>query len=213
MKKSVLLITTAIVLILAAGAMAQDEGGKTRNFEVGVYTGLSLPMGDLKNWNDSMGAKTGFDFGLSGGYFLKENLSLGGYFTYTQFPVKLYSNMHYRFYNVGAYCKYAFVGESDWEPYVKIKAGADFAKFATWTEKDLNRLRELSYKPGLGMSLGAGILRYTSDNGGLFLEGEYHFAPLKSQKATYRDVDYKFDHNVNFLSFRFGVNVFFGGGQ
>ena len=88
-------------------------------------------------------------------------------------------------------------------------AGADFAKFATWVDEDLNRLRELSYKPGLGMSLGVGLLRYTSDNGGLFLEGVYHLAPLKSQKATYRDVDYKFNHNINYLELRLGINVFF----
>ncbi len=208
MKKSVLLVTTAIILILAAGAMAQNEQEQTRNFEVAFYGGLSLPMGDLKNWNDSMGAKTGVDFGLSGGYFLSEKVSLGGYFTYTQFPIKLYE-MHYRFYNAGAYCKYAFVGESNWEPYVKISAGADFAKFATWVDDDLNRLRELSYKPGLGMALEVGLLRYTSDNGGLFIEGAYHFAPLTSQKAKYRDVEYKFDHNINYLELRLGINVFF----
>ncbi len=209
MKKSILLFTTVLVLLLSVAALAQKEEGKWRNFEFSAFGALSVPTGALKNWNDSMGAKTGFELGGTGGYYLNEKVCLGVYFTYNQFPMKLYT-LHYKLYEVGGYFKYTFIGESNFEPYVKVTAGADFAKFPTWVGEDKTRLREISYKPGFAAGIGAGLLWYSSDFGGLFLEAGYHFAPLKSVKADYQDVSYPLGKNVGYMDIRFGVNVFFG---
>jgi len=214
MKRKGIILTSAFIFALSISlhaqtdSMSQSEEG-WRKYEVSVNGGLSLPSGALKTWNDSLGAKTGLNFGANGGYFFNDKICLGGYFTYTQFPMKLYK-LHYKLYSVGAYAKYAFTGHTHFEPYIKIRAGADFAKLATWIGPNAARLRELSYGAGLNLAAYIGSLYYTSDFGGIFLEAGYNFARLKNNSVENGGVKYKLQDNINYIDVKAGINVFFG---
>jgi hypothetical protein len=212
MKKSCLLLVFLLILITALSAFAQEQEANWRNFEVSVISGLSIPTGTLKTWNDSMGAKTGFPVGFSGGYYFNEKLCLGAYFTYTRYGMKLY-DMHYIVHDGGLYLKYAFVGESNIEPYVKLSAGAAIVNFPTWIAPYAARLRELSYDPGLSLGVNAGLLYYTSDFGGLYVEGSYHYAAIKDHESTHKDIKYYLEDNLSYFDVRAGITVFFGPGQ
>jgi len=209
MKKTGLLFTSILVLAFAITAFAQEEEADWRNFEFTAHSGITLPTGSLKTWNDSLGAKTGLNFGGSGGLYFNEKFCLGAYFNYTQSPMNLY-NLHYKQYDMGAYAKYAFVGESNFEPYVKLSAGLDFAKFATWVDPANNRLREVSYDGGLAFGAYAGFLFYTSDYGGIFAEAGYHLANLKDNPGEHAGKEYYFKDNLKYLDIKVGVMVFFG---
>jgi len=210
MKRKGLMLTAILLIALSINSHAQDKTEKAwRNFEVTLTGGASMPSGSLKNWNDSMGAKSAFNFGGSGGYFFNDRVCLGGYFSYVQFSMDKYS-LHYKLYDIGAYAKYAFTGESKFEPYLKLKAGADFAKFATWAGPNKSRLHEISYGAGLTMAIHAGALYYTSDYGGIFLEAGYNFAKLKDKRVEYAGENYKFKDNISYVDIKAGLTVFFG---
>jgi hypothetical protein len=209
MKKSSLLLVSFLILILAASAFAQEKEANWRHFEFSVIGGLSLPNSALKNWNDSMGANTGYLGGISSGLYFNEKLCLGAYFTYSQYSMEKY-DLKYKLHDVGLYLKYAFVGESNLEPYVKVSAGANMAKFATWIAPGNDRLRELSYGAGLSLGLYAGAMYYTSDNGGIFIEGSYHYSGLKDCMSEHKGIDYILGDNLSSFDIRGGVTVFFG---
>jgi hypothetical protein len=207
-KKSGFLVLM-LILALAVSAFSQDDDEKWRSFEVVAFGGLSLPSGSLSDWNDTLGAEMGFNLGLASGYYFTEKICAGIYFDYTQFGVEDYS-LNYRLYNAGVYGKYSFVGESNFEPYVKVSAGGVWPKFATWIGPDKNVLRELSYDPALNLGLHVGALYYTADFGGIFLELGYQMDMLKDAKGDYGGEEFKLADNVNYINIRAGVNVFFG---
>jgi len=218
MKNFRVLMILALATAFAAGAMAQDdeEDFKWRNFEVTLTGGLSLPMGDLKDWNDSLGAKTGHNFGGSGGYYFNNRLCVGGYFEYSQFSLEEpnsnidVSEMHYKMYKVGGYVKYALGGESYWEPFARLRAGANFAKFATWIGDNTLRLREVSYDPEVSVGLDLGLLYYTSDYGGVFVQVSYNYERLENTVGESFNEDYVLPYNANYITLNAGVTVFFG---
>ncbi len=210
MKKSKLILFTLLFLSLAVSAFShEEEEEKWRNFEITGFGAFSIPTGAIKDWSDSMGAKTGISFGGAGGYYFSDNLCLGVYFQYSQLGMEIYERNH-RLYDAGAYLKYAFTGESNFEPYLKVSAGALFPKFATWVGPIRTRLRELSYDPGFKGSLSAGLLYYTSDYGGIYIEAGYNYASVKDKEAVYHSEKYFFEDNANYLDIKAGILVFFG---
>ncbi len=218
MKKSWVNVIVAVCLLGAATAAAQEEAGeeKWRNFEMSITGGLAFPSGEFSDWNDTLGAKTGVSFGISGGYYFTERICAGAYFDYNQFKInepnaqlKL-DDLNYKMYKVGGYVKYALTGESNFEPYGKLSAGADFAKFATWTGPTLTRMREVSYDPELSLGLEAGVLYYTSEFGGIFLQVGYYHERLKDNIGESFGIRYKIRENVNYWALKAGISVFFG---
>ncbi len=209
MNKKSALLALLLLLALALSAFSQDDEEKWRNFEVEVYGGLSVPSGTLSDWNDSLGAKTGYNMGLAGAYYFTEKICAGTYFTYTQFNIKDYT-LSYRLYDGGLYGKYCFVGESNFEPYVKLTGGVVWPKFATWIGDDKNILRELSYDPALNFGLNIGMLYYTSDFGSIFVELGYNYDLLKDSQSDYAHDNFKLPDNANYINVRAGLTVFFG---
>jgi outer membrane protein with beta-barrel domain len=216
MKLRGLLISVILLLALSISAYAQDDDEddyKWRNFELNIVGGLSLPSGGTSDWYDSLGAKTGFNVGLSGAYFLTNNIGIGAYFTYTRFGVddaKIENNLSHHLYDAGLYFKYAFTGESSWEPYLRLNAGVLFPKFATWVGEEKTQLRELSYDPALSLGIYAGLMFYTSDYGGVYLEAGYHNDITDGIKGEYASEKLNFNDNTNYIEIRGGVSVYFG---
>ncbi len=215
MKKTSVVFILAMFLIFASAVIAQDEEeeGKWRNFEVSMNIGLTMPSNI--DWYDTLAAKNGIHFGMSGGYYLTERICFGSYFSYSQMaPEEVssfdISDQKYQMYNVGLYGKYAFSGESNFEPYVKISAGINFAKFATWVGDFRTILREVSYDPAFSAGADLGASYFTSDYGALFLEVGYHFDKLKNTPAEYAGEEYPFPEDIKYLELSAGVIVFFG---
>jgi len=211
-----LLISAILLLALSISAFAQDEDDddyKWRNFELNIVGGLSLPSGSTSDWYDSLGAQTGFNVGISSAYFLTNKLGIGAYFTYSRFGVDdatVENDLSHQLYDAGLYFKYAFTGESSFEPYVRLNAGVLFPKLATWVGDDKNQLRELSYDPALSLGLYLGILYYTSDYGGVYLEAGYHNDITDGIKGEYASEEMNFNDNTNYIEVRAGISVYFG---
>ena len=212
MKKIKLLFALASILLLATSVMAQEEEkeAKWRNFEVSINTGLTQPGDFLSHWQDTLGAKLGFNLAVSGGYYFNNSFCTGLYFSYTQMNIKGDWSRIFRMYDFGSYAKYALVGESNFEPYGKLSVGINAPKYPTWIPPEArNHLREQSYTPGMSAALYAGLLYYTSDNGGIFFEAGYHNDFLKDARSDYANT--AIGENVKYFEFRIGVTVFYGG--
>ncbi|MCP4706167.1 MAG: porin family protein [candidate division Zixibacteria bacterium] len=214
MKKTSLIVFLAMFLIFCSAVVAQDEDEeKWRNFEVGINVGLTMPSNI--DWYDSLEAKNGANYGLFGGYYFNERFCFGSYFTYAQMsPEEATSfsiaDQKYKMYRLGFYGKYAFTGESNFEPYVKVSAGINFAKFATWVGPTRTLLREISYDPAFSGAAYLGLSYFTSDYGAIYLEVSYHMDKLKNTPAEYGNVEFPFPEDIKYLEANAGVVVFFG---
>ena len=217
MKKSVIVLTALLLLALNFSAFAQEEETERDVLEVNFYGGLGIPMGDMKDWHDSLGAKTGYEFGVEMGYFVTPKLITGIGFTYSQFgidnsPTDLAADgLKHRLYNPNVYVKYNFEGESNWVPYVKGHVGADFAKFTTFvTNPNGDRYRQISYDPALSFGFGAGVFYYTADYGGLYLEANYNYISSSEVECEYEGNTYVFGSDMSTLEIRAGIRILIG---
>ncbi|PWB76418.1 hypothetical protein C3F09_00165 [candidate division GN15 bacterium] len=185
--------------------------------EVNASAGIGMPLGAIKTWSDTLGAKSGVSGNFHIGYFLTSRVVLGAMFSYTQFGIDSndpQETQHHRLYSPAVYLKYHFFGSSDLVPFVEASMGADFVKFSTHVyDRGLPKYRELGYEPGFGAGIAAGLHYYTSDNGGLFLQAGYHQGFTKNLTKTYGGNEYTFGENLSLFTVTAGIQVFFGSGQ
>ncbi|HVP06278.1 MAG TPA: hypothetical protein VMS71_00445 [Candidatus Acidoferrum sp.] len=221
MKRRVLFTAIALLaaLPLLVSAQTKTSSASTTSderdaLEVSVNAGLGLPMGAVKTWNDTLGAKSAIDLGGEVGMFLGQNYVLGLQFNYYQFGIDTQSDaksLHHRLYSPALYLKRYFFGGSDFVPFVRIGAGLDFPKFATLiNDAGSLKYRELSYNASFAFELGAGVFYYTSDFGGFYAEAGYHQGFTNGAKKSYQNQDYRFPGNISRFDLRAGIRVFFG---
>jgi len=233
MRKTSIVAAAFVLLILSGSVFAQDEWEGRDILEVSLYGGYAIPSGGISSWTTGQyfgesverKAKNGFDLGLDIGYYLTPRVNLGINFIYTQFdadvptgiviPESLDKHRH-RLYNPNLYLKYAFEGESNFVPYLKVSAGVDNPKFSTWVQdqNDMTRkFRELSYDPALAFGAAAGLFYYTADFSGIFVEGGYHMGLTKDVKATYQGEEYTFGEDVGVIWINVGIKLIVGSGS
>ncbi len=214
MKKLSILFAAFLLLAVNLTAVAQDEEEEKDFMEMNLYGGLGIPAGGISSWQDTLGAKTGFGFGLDLGYFLKPNMVIGLNIVYSQFGIDAEdeaAELHHRLYNPNFYLKYYFQGESNFEPYIKAHVGVENPKFTTFVGNFAgNRYREKTYDPALAFGFGAGVFYYTADFSGLFLEVNYHHALTEDSKAEYGGEEYLFGENLGLVDVHAGVRILIG---
>jgi outer membrane protein W len=218
MKKMTMLLMAVILILFNQLAMAQDEDEERDILEVNFYGGIAIPYSNMSDWNDSLGAKTGWDIGIDIGYFVAPTFVVGFDFVYTQFGIDGWSDTtdhRHRLYSPSIYAKYYFDLESDFEPYVKGQVGVENAKFFTTVDHPTagGRFRELSYDPVLSAGFGVGLFYYTADYSGLFIEANYRWGNTQDVTATYLKQDYIFGESTELIDLRVGVRLLVGSGE
>ncbi|MEE8149371.1 MAG: outer membrane beta-barrel protein [candidate division Zixibacteria bacterium] len=204
------------LLLISGTTLAQDEDFFVKDvLEVNFYGGAGIPSGSLSDFSDSLGAETGFNYGLDLGYFLTNDLVFGFNFSHTQFSIKSSDRtgkLNHKLYSPNLYLKYYFTGESDFIPYLKGSAGLEFAKFTTFVDNSAGRrYREISYDPVLAYGAGAGFFYFVSDFSGLFLEANYRAAVSAAEtEATYQDDIYLFGSELSRIDIHAGVRILIG---
>ena len=204
------------LLLMSGTALAQDEDFFVKDvLEINFYGGAGIPSGSLSDFSDSLGAETGFNYGLDLGYFLTNDLVFGFNFSHTQFSIKnndRTGKLNHKLYSPNLYLKYYFTGESDFIPYLKGSAGLEFAKFTTFVDNSAGRrYREISYDPVLAYGAGAGFFYFVSDFSGLFLEANYRAAVSAAEtEATYQDDIYLFGSELSRIDIHAGVRILIG---
>lgn len=220
MKNLSILLGLFLILALQVTAFAQDDEDEARDIlEISMYGGTGIPAGGLSDWNDTLGAKVGWQIGIDAGYFLTPEIVIGINFAYYQMEIDNDNpslTQNHRFYNPQAYLKYYFFSESNFAPYVKGLVGLYNPKFSTpVTDPDGTnvRYRELSYSPALSVGAAAGLFYYTSYYSGLFVEAGFQHAFSESSDKTYLDNNYEFGENISLIDVHAGIIVYFGSGE
>ena len=208
-------VTLAVLLLVAfsSSAFSQDEEEERDILEIGFYGGLGVPVGGIGDFNDSLGAKNGWALGLDFGYFVTTNIIFGFSFTYTQFGVDgpdLVSDASHRLYSPSLYTKYYFIGESNWEPYLKVHVGLDNPKFTTWSKGAYNAI---SYDPIFAYGFGGGLFYYTADYSGLYIEANYHSAASEDSMCDYETDPLVFGKNIGVIDIHAGIRILIGSGD
>lgn len=213
-------VAIVTLCLLPVIGWAQDQAATDNEkdaLEVSASAGLGLPIGGIKTWSDSLGAKSGVSGNFHIGYFLTSKVVLGATFSYSQFGIDTddpQETQHHRLYYPAVYVKYHLFGTSDLVPFVEANFGADFVKFSTPVfDHGLPKYRELGYKPGFGAGIAAGMHYYTSDFGGVFIQFGYHQGFTKNLTKLYGGNEYTFGKNLSMFSVTAGIQVFFGSGQ
>jgi hypothetical protein len=212
MKKLVIVGLALALMTLPIMASADDSAEKDL-LEVGFGAGLGIPAGGVTSWNDSLGAKSGFGLGFEVGYFLSPNVTLGFSMKYDQLGRKATAvdpKQHHRIYNPALYLKYHFFGNGNLTPYVSANVGLMFPKFSALVQdQGVTKYRELGYRPGLAVGVGAGAFYYTTDWSGIFIGADFTQGFTKKVSKMYGNDKYTFGENTTLLGIRAGIQVFF----
>jgi hypothetical protein len=220
MKKLLVMLGVILLFSLPLTALAQTSESDSEErdvLEFQISGGISNPMGGVKTWNDSLGAKLGLGFVAQLGYFLSPNLVLGASCGYHRLGIESTyekNDQKHQIYNPALYLKYFFFGDGNLAPFIQGNIGADFLKFSTLVHEETSskwKYRELGYKPALAVGGGAGLFYYTTDYSGCFVQVSYHHGFTKDVKKNFQGVDYVFGENVDMINISVGVQVFFSG--
>ncbi len=215
--KKMVLVTILAVLLVSAPAGAQEQEGYVKDLmEINFFGGGGIPSGKIKEFNDSVGAKTGYNFGFDAGFLITESWVAGLNFTYTGFKVDAGKNvqgLHHKLYSPNLYVKYYLGSKSDFLPYLKAQGGIAFPKFTTLAANSggQQRYRELSYDAVFSYGVGAGLFIFTTDFSGLFVEGNYYAASSHNAKVNYQGTDYYFGTDLDMIDIHAGIRILIGG--
>ena len=216
MKKLSVLLAVIFLLSFNLTAIAQDEEEERDLLEISLVGGLGMPVGGIADAHDNIpGAKLGYGFGIGLGYFVRSNVVMGVDFRITEFPADATDEADgtkHRLFNPNVFMKYYLVGESNWEPYLKLHIGVENAKF-TALHSNPRAYGATSYDPSLAFGIGGGLFYYSADYSGLYLEAEYHHANTSDAECEYATETLVFGENLSVLSIRAGIRLIVGSGE
>jgi Outer membrane protein beta-barrel domain len=204
---------------LCAGAMvalsapqSQAEVDEDAIFEVSLGAGMAIPTGEFSNFWDTLGAKSGFELDLSGGYFVTPNISIGVAFELAQFSIDNPNNpQHYRLYTLGAYGKYFAALDSRVSPYVRVQGGITIPNFsAPLADNPGKAYHESQFDPSFDGLIGLGARISTSENGGIFLEAAYRFTRVSGATAVFEGETLTLPNDISHIQLTIGFGFDFG---
>ncbi|UCG62014.1 MAG: hypothetical protein JSV52_01615 [Candidatus Zixiibacteriota bacterium] len=225
MKKSLILLSALLLLVLNLTAVAQEDIEEIEEverdvLEIVLFGGVDSPVGKMLEWKDTLGAKVGYDFGFDLGYFITESLVGGLGFRFSEYSIdaseddNAAGNLKHRSYSPNLYLKYYLLPVSNFSPYAKANVGLTFLKFTTWVENENgDRYRQISYDPATTFGFGGGFFLYTANYGGFFVESNYYLINSKNIEAVYEGDTYLFGDNVSAWDVRGGIRILIGSGE
>lgn len=218
MKRSLMILALASLLSLPAALFAQDEAEEERDIlELNLYGGLTIPAGGLKDYGDTLGAKSGLGGAFDFGVFIKSQWTLGVGFAYSQFDIDNDNpliTLNHKIYRPNIFLRYYFPTEGNLIPFAHVRLGADFANLTTpVVDNGTRKLSELEFDPAFSAGLGAGVFYYTSDYSGFFIEADYHQAFAKSTSGDFKGTSFELGDNYSTLDLRVGLHLLFGSGN
>lgn len=206
-KRFIIPVAVIALFLFSSLAMAQYEDDPY--IEGSIGGNYTLPSGYIKNdlSPDSINASSGLGLNLGLGYYVNSKLITGLYFSARNMGTDG-TDMNHRAFEVGAYGKYLFMDltETSFSPYLKLSGGVVFSKLVTKVNDDNSTvLRELVYNPAPGLDLALGIHYKTNSFGALYFELGYHYDLMKDIAGEYKNDEYPWGDNNQFLMVRLGV--------
>lgn len=174
MNKKILAILIAVLIFSAGKLPAQDHKNKVA---LSLLGGLAIPAGNFASIDPGKGnAKTGYTFGGSLEYFLKEKISLGINFMYNSFDDKDFSSIKNRIVSYGLAGRYILNSHPEVDYYLRF--GLGLAKFKI---EESDSTKSFDLKPAIAVGLGFSYKLSSS----ISLVGETVFNHVVLKNAEY----------------------------
>jgi outer membrane protein W len=214
------LIFVAILMICASSMVnAQDLTGM---FNISPYAGLGIPMGKMSDTEgeDALARTTGFKFGANAEYFFTPNIGAGVDFMYaifgndyTQEEIDLYGDDKLNTMNIGVHGKYVFMPEGMLRPYITAGIGMTMNKLKDAIDEE-GQTVDAKLDAKLFIAGGIGAMYWVSEMISVFGEADFDFLMTKDAKVKIEDVEVgEVTSSYNFLDFKVGLSVWFGGSE
>ncbi len=196
-------------MIAVAGIVTGSVFTSNAQIAIGLTGGMGLPMGDMSN-KDKGSLGSGFGGGLTGRYFLNDNMAVGvniSYFSFTVNDVPSGVTASYNNMPITAAFDYYFMDEG-FKPYAGLEAGFINASYKTSANStDIN-----FSKGGLLVAPVVGFAYGINDNIDLMLNAKYMYGMTSGkQDVTVSGTSLSVDtYDATFLNFNLGVSYKLG---
>ncbi len=196
-------------MIAVAGIVTGSVFTSNAQIAIGLTGGMGLPMGDMSN-KDKGSLGSGFGGGLTGRYFLNDNMAVGvniSYFSFTVNDVPSGVTASYNNMPITAAFDYYFMDEG-FKPYAGLEAGFINASYKTSANStDIN-----FSKGGLLVAPVVGFAYGINDNIDLMLNAKYMYGMTSGkQDVTVSGTSVSVDtYDATFLNFNLGVSYKLG---
>lgn len=200
---------TILKMIAVAGIVTGSVFTSNAQIAIGLTGGMGLPMGDMSN-KDKGSLGSGFGGGLTGRYFLNDNMAVGvniSYFSFTVNDVPSGVTASYNNMPITAAFDYYFMDEG-FKPYAGLEAGFINASYKTSANStDIN-----FSKGGLLVAPVVGFAYGINDNIDLMLNAKYMYGMTSGkQDVTVSGTSLSVDtYDATFLNFNLGVSYKLG---
>ncbi|MFY7732275.1 MAG: OmpW family outer membrane protein [Bacteroidia bacterium] len=200
---------TILKMIAVAGIVTGSVFTSNAQIAIGLTGGMGLPMGDMSN-KDKGSLGSGFGGGLTGRYFLNDNMAVGvniSYFSFTVNDVPSGVTASYNNMPITAAFDYYFMDEG-FKPYAGLEAGFINASYKTSANStDIN-----FSKGGLLVAPVVGFAYGINDNIDLMLNAKYMYGMTSGkQDVTVSGTSVSVDtYDATFLNFNLGVSYKLG---
>jgi opacity protein-like surface antigen len=198
MRRTIGIVMVVFLLGFCSNALALDLAGK---FGFTGKGGIGIPMGDFA---DSGDAEMGFGFGVSGEYFLTNQIGLGAYFDYNRFGVKEVEGVFYQLVNFGGFGKYIIPTNSNISPYLKVAAGL-YQILVTQPSGFFTETSTFDMK--FGFAVGGGVMFKASESVLITGEATFHDAMVKEAKCE----GVPFGVDLQYIQINAGITFLVGG--
>ncbi len=212
-------IRLQVMALLCAGAVvaisvtpAQAGIDEEALFEVSFGAGFAIPVGGFSDFWDTLGAKTGLEMDISGGYFVTPNLSLGLAFEYSQFSIDNPANpQRYRFYSIGVYGKYFTGLDSKVSPYIRVQGGLTLPNFSAPVTIDPPKIfDEIEFSAKIDALIGIGARISTSSKSGVYFEAAYRYKPIGGSTGNFGSEIIELPSDAPYIHLTAGIGFDFG---
>lgn len=196
-------------MIAVAGIVTGSVFTSNAQIAIGLTGGMGLPMGDMSN-KDKGSLGSGFGGGLTGRYFLNDNMAVGvniSYFSFTVNDVPSGVTASYNNMPITAAFDYYFMDEG-FKPYAGLEAGFINASYKTSANStDIN-----FSKGGLLVAPVVGFAYGINENIDLMLNAKYMYGMTSGkQDVTVSGTSVSVDtYDATFLNFNLGVSYKLG---
>jgi hypothetical protein len=207
MKRMLLSVVIMSLLLSSSLVWAQYE----EEPYVEGYVGLNyvFPMGYIANdlEPDSINAKSGVGWDFGFGYYATPKLVVGLHFNNRNMSADKI-DLNHRVIEIGAYGKYFMrnMTETSLSPYFRLTGGVSFNRLVTPVlGQEGPSYRELTYEPTWGVGIGLGLQYKTNEFGGIFFEAIYNYDFTDGIEEEYRDINYTWGGNNQYVTLKLGV--------
>lgn len=211
MRKFIVILLSVLLLGFCSDAWSMGLAGKFGFTGKGV---LGRPFDDFAD-NGKLGGDIGYGFGVTGEYFISNQIAVGAHFDYSDFGFNWpfyrilidqpgWESPSLKMANFGVFAKYIIPTVSNIAPYLKLNLGL-------YKHKIQNNSEGYSYDMKFGFGVGGGVMLKASETFIITGEAIFNNALVKDAEADIHGWKHIWLHDLQYIEIGVGITLLVGG--